>query len=228
MKLYAFDLDGTLCDYGKGLLPETIASLRELEDRGDRVCICSGKPVFYLCGMLRQIGLREPIMIGENGGVVQFGVELPPEKSYHLSRNELAVSQLEALRKRLHEAFGDSVWYQPNEVEVTVFPKKREQFPLVAKYYDPKVLSECTVYPLSDCFDALPNDVAKSTGLSFVCSLLGIGPEDVVAVGDALNDIPMLTFAGEALGIRFPDPSLVHRNFDTIGDALAYLTGAAR
>lgn len=224
-KLFVFDLDGTLCDYGKGILAEDVALLRKLEEQGGRVVVCSGKPVFYTCGLMRQVELKAPIFIGENGGTVQFGVDLPPKQSYHLSRNERALEQLEDLKRRLHEAFGDSVWYQPNEVEVTVFPRTREQFAEVAKFYDPAVLTECVVYPLQDCFDALPNDLSKAKGLAFVGGLLGCGPENMVAVGDALNDESMLAYADVALGVRFPNEKLIDRNFDTIHDVLLFLTG---
>ena len=78
--ILVFDLDGTLCPVGKGMLPQDAALLRRLEDEGFTIAICSGKTTFYLCGFLRQVGLKSPIMVGENGGAVQFGIGLPPER----------------------------------------------------------------------------------------------------------------------------------------------------
>jgi HAD superfamily hydrolase (TIGR01484 family) len=77
-KLLVFDLDGTLAEIGKGMLPEDVAEFHRLERCGYRIAICSSKPVCYLCGFMRQVGLKDPILIGENGAVFQFGVELPP------------------------------------------------------------------------------------------------------------------------------------------------------
>ena len=74
-KIYAFDLDNTLCPIGKPLATETVKGLTMLERQGGRIAVCSGKPTYYLCGLMRQIGLRAPILVGENGGVIQFGVD---------------------------------------------------------------------------------------------------------------------------------------------------------
>ena len=80
IKLIVFDLDNTLAPVGKGILPETIQMLKEIEKSGIKIAICSGKPTFYTCGVMRQVELDDPILIGENGAVIQFGVDLPPRR----------------------------------------------------------------------------------------------------------------------------------------------------
>ena len=79
IKLVIFDLDNTLAPVGKGTPMEAVEYLKEIEKRGIRIAICSGKPTFYSCGFARQMELEKPILIGENGAVIQFGVDLPPE-----------------------------------------------------------------------------------------------------------------------------------------------------
>ena len=79
LRLAALDLDGTLAPVGRGIAPQTVRMLRELEARGVRIALCSGKPVYYLCGLLRQVELRRPLLLGENGAVFQEGIDLPPE-----------------------------------------------------------------------------------------------------------------------------------------------------
>ena len=44
--------------------------------------------------------------------------------------------------------------------------------------------------------ELLPEGVSKASGLALVCDRLGVAREDVVAVGDSWNDIPMLEWAG--------------------------------
>ena len=79
-RLVVFDLDKTLCPLGKGIADENLAMLRALEKTGVRIAICSGKPTYYLCGLMRQVGLERPVLVGENGAVIQFGVDLPPRE----------------------------------------------------------------------------------------------------------------------------------------------------
>ena len=46
--LVCFDLDGTLCAVGKAILPETLALLDQLQQRGVQLALSSGKPIYYL------------------------------------------------------------------------------------------------------------------------------------------------------------------------------------
>ena len=75
IKLLVFDLDSTLAPIGEEMEWENVRLLRELEKKGARIAVCSGKSCDYLCGFLRQLGLSNPIMIGENGA------SLPGQKS---------------------------------------------------------------------------------------------------------------------------------------------------
>ena len=109
MKWIVFDLDGTLCKIGKEILPETVEMLKALEDKGNRICISSGKPTYYLVGMFRQVGLKAPIFIGENGGVIQFGVDLPPHEYHVTTALKGVVRKLKELRCDLEEKFGGRI-----------------------------------------------------------------------------------------------------------------------
>jgi hydroxymethylpyrimidine pyrophosphatase-like HAD family hydrolase len=49
--------------------------------------------------------------------------------------------------------------------------------------------------------DLAPAGVSKASGLASVCQRLGVGPEDVLAVGDGRNDIEMLQWAGRGVAM---------------------------
>jgi hydroxymethylpyrimidine pyrophosphatase-like HAD family hydrolase len=54
-----------------------------------------------------------------------------------------------------------------------------------------------------------PPGVSKWTGVDAYCQLHNIEPEEVLAVGDGLNDIPMLRQAGVKVGVRGGVPEAV-------------------
>lgn len=54
-----------------------------------------------------------------------------------------------------------------------------------------------------------PAGVSKATGLSALCSDLGIDAADVVAVGDHHNDLPMLQWAGRGVAMANSQPSVL-------------------
>lgn len=50
--------------------------------------------------------------------------------------------------------------------------------------------------------------VSKATGLARLCSHLGVEPGEVLAVGDGLNDIPMLRWAGRGVAVANAGPDV--------------------
>ncbi len=46
-----------------------------------------------------------------------------------------------------------------------------------------------------------PPGVSKASGLAVACERLCIAPDQVVAIGDSLNDLPMFRFAGRAVAM---------------------------
>ena len=223
-KLIVFDLDNTLCKVGKGTLPEDVELLKELEKKDVHIAICSGKPTFYLCGFMRQVGLENPILVGENGAVIQFGVDLPPAKYEVLPYSKEAKATIRFLRDAIDELL-PNVWYQPNEVGLTPFLTKEEEFDIINKCIEDNKdkVNDVIVYQHFDCFDITPNGITKSSGIDRLAKMLGLEAKDVVAVGDGINDYPMFEYAGLALGINVAEEERVDKNFPTITEALKYI-----
>ena len=223
-KLIVFDLDGTLAALGKGIEPENIKMLQALEDAGARIAICSGKPTYYLCGFMRQVGLKAPVLVGENGAVIQFGVDLPPKDYFVASYSEAAKRSIRLLREKIEKAV-PGMWYQPNEVGLTPFPRNDAEFAAVQDVIDAlkDEIRDVIVYRHCDSFDITPEGITKKSGLARLGALLGIAPEETIAVGDGVNDYPMFAYAGHAVGVSVKDASKVDVNFTGIAEALEYL-----
>lgn len=224
IKLIVFDLDNTLAPVGKGILSETIEQLKEIEKSGIRIAICSGKPTFYTCGVMRQVELSNPILIGENGAVIQFGVDLPPEKYEVQTYSKEAKETIRFLREKIEELL-PRVWFQPNEVGLTPFLTKQEEFDVINNILDDykDQVNDVIVYEQFDCFDITPNGITKKSGIEKLAKMLDVLPEEMIAVGDGINDYPMFEVAGTALGINVKDEDKVDRNFTSIGEALLYI-----
>lgn len=224
IKLIALDLDGTLAAPGEATALEDVQKLKELERRGIKLAVVSGKPVYYLTGFLRQMGLQTPIMAGESGAVIQVGVDLPPRTFMVRPYSEEARESLRFLEAKLHELLPD-LWYQPNLVGVAAFPYREEDFAVIARMLEEQKdrIRDVDIYRHGDCYDFLPHGLDKSTALEQLGAMLHIRPEEMAAVGDGVNDCPMFARAGLAIGINYPDKTDVAVNFASIGAALDYL-----
>ena len=217
------DLDGTLAALGKGITDENIQKLRYLESCGYRIAICSGKPTYYLCGLMRQVGLHSPILIGENGATFVFGVDLPPVTHMVYPYSDTAKVQLQTLAHKLDVVLGDGVWYQPNEVGITPFPPDDECFDRIQQVLQGADLSELSVYRHCDSFDIVPSCISKANGLAFLAKHLGLDAKDFVAVGDGVNDLPMFGYADVSLAIGNTVAHAATHAFDTIEEALDFI-----
>ncbi len=227
MSIIFFDLDGTLAPVGLPVPEKVAEGLRELERRGHRVALCSGKPAYYLCGLLRQLGLKQPAIAGENGAAIQLGVDLPPAVRGALPYPESTRRALEELRRELERSFGGQVWFQPNEHMLTCFPHTEALFEpieeIIAKSHPEQ--AGLVVYRHCDCFDIIPEGVDKGAGVRELCRLLGEEPERCTAVGDHTNDLPMFRAVGRAIAVGGFAPAEAHLRFDTIAQAMKYLLG---
>ncbi len=224
IRLAVFDLDNTLAPLAKGIAPEDLRLLRRLEASGVTVAVCSGKPAYYLCGFLRQAELSAPVLIGENGAVIQFGVDLPPREYHPAPCSREAMESVRFLRERITDAL-PGVWFQPNELCLTPFPRSAEEFDVIERLLKTNAdrIRGLRVYRHNDSFDFVPEGIDKASGLRRLCNLLQIDLAETAAVGDGVNDYPMFDCAGLALGVRAVDSSRVDENFASVSDALQYL-----
>lgn len=223
-KLIAFDLDGTLAKMGEGIPQDCLPLLKELEKRGIIIAICSGKPTYYLCGFMRQVQLKHPILIGENGGVIQIGVDLPPKEYYILPYAKEAADSIELMRKTIKSVY-PAMFFQPNEIGLTAFPPEEDDFEVVAAMIreNQENLKGIDIYRQADCFDFMPKGIEKRNGLAAVGEKYGIGPEEMIAVGNDENDYSMFDYSGLSLGVLVKEPEKVDINFNTIKEVLEHL-----
>ena len=228
-KLIAFDLDNTLAPVGKSVRSEDLTLLHQLEQQGVRIALCSGKPTYYLCGFMRQLGLERPILVGENGGVIQFGVDLPPKQYYTLPCSPEAERSIRRLQDEIVARL-PGMWFQPNIIALTPFPTCQGDFDAIEDAISSldEELRDVTVYRHFDSYDVMPNGITKGSGLAYLGKLLDIAPGETVAVGDGVNDYPMFEYAGLALGVGLKEPGRVHQNFDTSTQVLQHLLELVR
>jgi hydroxymethylpyrimidine pyrophosphatase-like HAD family hydrolase len=224
-KLAVFDLDGTLAEIGMPMEAETIAGLRRLQARGVQVVLCSGKPVSHLCGFLRQSGLPEAIVMGENGAVTQWGIELPPRRHFRLPYDKSAAIHLTKIRALIEEKIRPVPWFQPGEVVLTPFfsdeAQRKALQALIDEYVKPEMGLQ--VFPHTDSFDICPAGISKGAALKRLIRELGIEKRQVAAIGDGANDVPLWAEAGFSIQVGSKVAARVDMQVTTILEAIQVL-----
>lgn len=220
IKLAVFDLDGTLALVGRPIPDKCVKLLKIIEDKGVRIVISSGKPIYYQIGMFRQVGIKNPVFIGENGCSIAFGVDLPPEFLNEVKPKDDFIKLRNKIQQDVSQICGDNVWLQPNEVMLTLFFKNKNAHYLLKDYFTRNSYKDIVVYEHIDSFDVVPYGVDKKTSLNILGRSLGITKEEMVAVGDGANDIPMFEYCKYSIGLYGLDKSASTYHYDNPEDAL--------
>ncbi|WP_156130561.1 Cof-type HAD-IIB family hydrolase [Paenibacillus durus] len=203
-RLLALDMDGTLLNSEERITPDTVKWIHKAVDAGIHVCLSTGRAFSSAYPYAQQLGLKTP-MVTVNGSEVW-------RAPHELYRRSLMDPQL---IKQMHAiAIGYGIWYWAYSVN-GVYNKEswdgdidgREwlkfgydteddeiRYQVLMKLQDMGGLEITNSSPYNLEINAL--GVNKASGIQEVCGLLGIKMEEVIAVGDSLNDLAVIQQAG--------------------------------
>lgn len=220
IKLIVTDIDGTLYSHTKKKVPEsTIKAFKELQKKGYKIFLASGRNRY----LIRKSGILD--FVTPDGFITMNGANaiIDGKIIYRYPLPEQEVDMLIKFSKRLkfgltlieesegHINYVDERVISAHEKFGTRFPQPRT-FP---DHYDRTIyqaiafcdeLDESLFLPhLKLCksarwdeyaVDIMPIDSDKAKGLLAVLEYYNLKPENCAAIGDALNDVEMLNFAG--------------------------------
>ena len=231
IKIVVTDIDGTLLSHTKGKIPESaIVAFKELLRNGVMVFLASGRN-YYLIKRSGVLNFVKP-----DGFITMNGANVIIDNKviYEYPIPSKDVDALVKFAKRLR--FGLTL-IEENEGHINIIDERvisahekfGTRFPQPRSYpdhYDRVVyqaiafcdsFDESLFLPhLQDCksarwdeyaVDIMPKDSDKSKGILAMLSYYKLQPENVLAIGDGLNDREMLNFAGlgVAMGNAHPD-----------------------
>lgn len=235
-KAIAFDLDGTLIDDDAHLADSLIPAVRRIGDAGIKVFIVTGRLILGAERFWRALGLDTPLACC-NGGVVGFPGAEPlyharldkaalrkivdidvagslyfnysidnaiytlkngPMRDYYSSHYSFVTPLLEPEAILAMNAPTKCLCITPEEEQAGVIDMLRN------------ALGDTAAITTSNnrFIEIMPPGVDKGTGIALLADWLGTTPESFAAVGDAMNDLPMLRKAGFAVSFNHGDPRL--------------------
>lgn len=233
----AFDLDGTLLDYD-GRLSEPVARAVKLIARGGiAVFLITGRMEIGCEKFWRELCLDTP-MATCNGAYIGYPGKDPiyherlsaqardaildVEKRHGLYVNYYIDNHVYTLHDTPEREYYSRFFYHVelarDREDIThrrpptkcLCVSSEEDQPRIAELFEEALAGEAGVTRSSPKFtEMLPKNIDKGVGLRRLAELSGIPVESFVAVGDAMNDLPMLQTAGFAITFKSGDPKLV-------------------
>lgn len=228
IQLVAVDMDDTLLDAALQVSPRTCEVIRQAHEQGVLVTIATGRMYSSAMPFARKLNMQTPI-ITYNGGMVRSAftgemlfhktiaphaagqlVKLFREKGWYLQshmNDELYVAE-RTDKTKLYESvagvtavpLGDkfySMQHEPTKMLAIAEPQEILEIQKLLKQEFAGEIFAATSKP--NYLELTDPSVNKGHGLEMLAKSLGISRENVMAIGDSNNDIPMLQYAG--LGI---------------------------
>lgn len=229
-RLIATDLDGTLLNSEHSITPFTAKILKELDNKGVKVVVATGRSYSSLKPRVHKLGLEHPI-ICYNGAMIRDGRDDSIIQHSNLTE-EISKSLIEIAREyKLHfHGFIDgefhyekesiySKHYQElsglegkminfNNLSSREFTKamyigEPESLKVVEDRIRPLLSDSCYIaYSKPTFLEIMDISASKSNALNYLLKQYGIDRSEVLAFGDGLNDEDMLAFAGHGVVMK--------------------------
>lgn len=248
IKLFAFDIDGTILDSKSRLTESSKIALSKLDDAGIKVVLASGRVFSSVRHNQSIAGISGPI-VATNGSVISLDGE-NIYKTYPLTESNLRDLYNFSVEYKLDFHFYDEKNYYTNRLNLDkinhlkinndygmnyqanliysndpvnyLLDQGKEAFKFQISGFDKKEFSkEAMVDILEKEFgenlyitsssqsqiEIGNRNATKRSSIEEICKMLGIYNNEVAAIGDAYNDIPMVRGAeiGFAMGNAIDD-----------------------
>lgn len=241
-KLAAIDLDGTLFDHDKTVSPENLSALRRLEAAGVEVVIATGRHRSRIQGALDHLPHTRWAVTSQGAAVLDLdagemvdAIYLDGEETRLLmslgrqlgfsallydATDVKAVEHDAGTRSYARIVGGMPALLGRSELDAVrahkvVWIGEESAIAALPGHPDLRKLSLYQVQSLPGMYEFLPPDVTKGSGVAALARRLGIEPAEVVAFGDADNDIPMFHWAGASFAMPHGTPG-ARRAADTV------------
>lgn len=200
----ALDIDGTLTDDDRLLDPEVLPRLRRLEAAGIPVLLATGNVRPIAWGLARFLGVTGPVVC-ENGGLIW---DRPSQRLHRIADGSEARAAAEWLAERIPgldpHGIATNAW---RETEWCLHPD--EPLDRIEALIASSPWSNLRVVRTGFAIHLTDPAIDKGAGLRVAASWMGCEVEEMWAMGDASNDVPMFASVGWSVAVGGAYPPAV-------------------
>lgn len=225
IKLFATDLDGTLLNKNGEISPANKQAIKEMAKEGIIPTIATGRMYEASRRFAEQLELDVPIityngaLIKSVSGNVYFEGFLPPkivseiydyckemkyyfqtyqdDKLYYETYTDKTKGYEEGINIKGY-AIGEKVYELVDRIpKILIITTSNEESDEVARLFNEKFSGQAHAAKSQfNYVEIMAPNISKASGLHHLAEKLGLGIDEVMAIGDANNDVPMLKVAG--------------------------------
>jgi phosphoglycolate phosphatase (TIGR01487 family) len=201
LKALLTDIDGTITDPSRRISTGSMKTIRSLVDSGIEVVLASGNTSCFMDALCKMIGTKGTF-IAENGGVFRIGFTGPLviRGDQEVVKAALRVVQDYFLDKEIILDLYSPTYRFSDLAFARTVPV--DEVKSVLRNHPVQVLD--TGYAIH----LLSPGINKGTALVELAQKMGLKPAEFLAIGDSLNDLPMLKTAGIGITVANAHPDI--------------------
>jgi len=238
IRLVALDVDGTLVGKDLTIPPATCEAIKACQSRGVRFVIVTGRMYQSALPYAQELELIDTPLIAYNGAMIRkfpshkqiAHSPVPLEtcraiaalceaRGYHLqayvddrlytpdlgrtTQDYLTIAQVEA-----HPVGSLFLWFQQPSTKLLISDQPHRIAEIQSAIKELVGGAVDTAASLPQFLEIVSKDVSKGRSLALVADDLGVGQSEVMAIGDAMNDMSMLMWAGTGVAISHAPTAL--------------------
>jgi hypothetical protein len=225
--LIFFDIDGTIWDERMEIPQSTVSTLKKLQQNGHKIFLCSGRAKSNICSpKLLDIGFDG--IVASCGNHIEMDGKILYENILTPEMTQKVIRVLEECKMPIVLEGPDYHWidkegFEEDPYVLYLFREMGKTAKLLEGYSGEIRINKMSgdVLPTTDYarvkaelsgdFDFLehegnvveiiPKGTSKATGIAWLCDYLGVDRDHTYAVGDSVNDLDMLEFAGHGIAM---------------------------
>ncbi len=228
-KLVAIDMDGTFLNENHTVSKKNIDAVKKAIEKGVKVVVATGRDkkgiqplmqyldfnnhfILYNGSMIYDSKLddyieRYDMTFTEAEKIFNYGVDLnttvvvwAEEKHYTNSRESEILKYYEKLNQEEFAVIKSLKEIEHLRIQKVLFSDNAERMLEIFKELDNRVFDECQYeQSFAEAIEFYNKSCSKGNSVLKYAESLGIAPEEIIAIGDSMNDLSMIRMAG--LGI---------------------------
>lgn len=227
-KLLVCDLDGTLLDSKQQISDINLDAINRFVDNGGLFTLATGRDEKSISGFMKVLPVNTPVIIYNGAAVYDTKTErilwnswLPDSAKEILKEVMVDFPEVGVMvfkRSDIHflreNDFTDAIlardFIKPIRVGIDEIPQPwtkaifawdPQNHKRLENYLNGKKLPFRHVYSQPDFIEFLSNEATKGRALNELTGILGIPQRNIIAVGDNMNDIEMVEYAGTGIAV---------------------------
>ena len=225
IKMIATDIDGTILPYGGDFRPAVLDCINELNKKGIKVVLVTGRMHSSAVPLAQKLGLNTPVisyqggLIKEMNGKTLYQSKLPPQTAKEI------IKWARANNVHLNLYIDDKLYVENDNDIIKFYIQGKFVDYTVCSFDDLEIKNNVNKLLAIDIQDANrvtgwveilknkypdlyivkstpyfceigPANAKKSIGVEFLCKLWGLKKEEVLTIGDQNNDIDLIQSGG--------------------------------